>query len=40
MSEAMLQEVTLAERERFVKNKIDQFNGYRKEKESDERFTK
>ncbi|KAH6714406.1 hypothetical protein BKA61DRAFT_632310 [Leptodontidium sp. MPI-SDFR-AT-0119] len=36
--EAILDEATLAEKERFMKQKKSQFNGYRGEKESDKRF--
>jgi hypothetical protein len=38
--QTILDEATLAERERFVKKKKDQFDGYRRERESDKRFAK
>jgi len=37
---AILDGATLAGRERFVKQKMDQFDRYRRERESDERFAK
>lgn len=40
LGEAALDSAKLAEKEEFVKRKMDQFDGYRSEKESDVRFAK
>ncbi|KAI1774270.1 hypothetical protein F4818DRAFT_452333 [Hypoxylon cercidicola] len=40
LGEAILDGTTLAEKERFLRRKMDQFEAYRRERESDERFAK